>query len=83
MAKVLIVHIIPPGGGRASVGHMFYGETEAECRENFEAHAKGCQFLTPAIAEDRIDEDLQSLEADEWPDFEDPEADVVVEPEEE
>lgn len=70
MAKVLIVHIVPEGGGRPSVGHMFYGETEAECRENFAAHAAGCKFLAPAIAEDRIDEQLEELDADEWPDFE-------------
>jgi len=69
MPQVLIVHIIPPGGGRPSVGHMFYGETEAECRANFAAHAKGCQFLAPAIREDRIDEDLAELDADEWPNF--------------
>jgi len=69
MAKVLIVHIKPPGGGRASVGHMFYGETEAECRENFAAHAKGCRFLGPAIAEGRIDEALERLDPDEWPEF--------------
>jgi hypothetical protein len=69
MAKILIVHIIPVGGGRPSVGHMFYGATEAECRGNFAAHAKGCQFLAPAIREDRIDEDLAELDEDEWPNF--------------
>lgn len=76
MAKILIVHIIPVGGGRPSVGHMFYGETETECRENFAAHAKGCQFLAPAIREDRIDEDLGELDDDEWPNFT-PEGDLI------
>lgn len=68
-AYALYVDVIPPGGGRISVGHIFYGATEAEARANFEAHAKGCHFLRPAIEEGRIAEELETIKDSEWPDY--------------
>lgn len=75
MSFALYIDVIPEGGGRVSVTHIFWGETEEECRENFAAHAKGCNFLTPAIAEDRIGEELERVKPDEWPDYPDPDED--------
>lgn len=72
MAFALTVDVIPEGGGRISVQHVFYGETEKECQENFEAHAKGCEFLTPAIKEDRVSEEIEEIDEDEWPEYADP-----------
>lgn len=70
MAYALYVDVVPEGGGRISVTHVFYGETEEEARENFEAHAKGCRFLTPAIEQGRIEEELEEIDEDDWPDYE-------------
>ncbi len=72
MAYALYVDVIPEGGGKISVQHVFYGETEEECDENWKAHAAGCKFLTAAIAEGRIGEEIEPLDDDEWPEYEDP-----------
>lgn len=81
MARVMIVHIVPPEGGRPSVGHMFYGEDDAECQANLEAHAKVCEVLGPALEEDRLDiEGPEHLADDEWPEFDPPGRVIDVEP---
>jgi hypothetical protein len=69
MAYKLIVDVIPPGGGRVSVQHVFYGESEAECDATFRKHAAGCEFLGPAIIEDRIETEIEEIDDDEWPDY--------------
>jgi hypothetical protein len=56
------------------VTHIFRGNTEAEAREVFAQHAKGCEFLTPAIAEGRIEEEIAKLSDKDWVAFE-PEGD--------
>jgi hypothetical protein len=72
----LYVHVVPPEypstrkvpeDGRVYVTHIFRGETEEEAREVFAQHAKGCEFLTPAIAEGRVEEEILEIDADEWP----------------
>ncbi len=70
MAFMLTIDVVPPEGGRVHVSHTFYGETEKEAREAFKAHAAGCEFLTAAIAEDRVEEELDRIDADEWPSYE-------------
>jgi hypothetical protein len=79
MAYALYVDVVPEGGGRISVTHIFYGETELEARENFAAHAKGCKFLTPAIEEDRIEEELERIPEDDWPDYDEGDDEIEVE----
>jgi len=74
MPKALYVDVIPPGGGKISVTHIFWGETAEECQENFDAHAAGCNFLTPAIEEGRTGEELETVTDEEWPEYDDPEA---------
>jgi hypothetical protein len=71
MAIELIVDVVPPEGGKVFVTHIFRGETEAEAREVYAQHAKGCEFLTPAIEEDRVEEEVQKISDDEWPAYED------------
>jgi hypothetical protein len=70
----LTIHVVPPEGdasnGRVFVSHVFRGETEEEAREVFKQHAAGCEFLTPAIAEDRIEEEIDELPDEAWPAFE-------------
>jgi hypothetical protein len=71
----LYINIIPKDpvtgklGGRIPVVHIFFGETEQECEENFAAHAKGCDFLTPAIKEQRVDKELVRIEPEDWPEY--------------
>jgi len=72
MPFALYVDVIPEGGGKISVGHVFYGETEEECQENWTAHAGGCKFLTAAIDEKRVSEELETISESEWPDYADP-----------
>jgi len=93
MATCVIIDVIPEGGGRLAVQHVFYGATEEEAREVFRKHAAGCEFLGPAMAEDRIDEQVQTIDDDEWPEYDedgrlfgddgDEEEDEEPEPEEE
>lgn len=70
MVYMLTIDVVPPEGGKVVVSHTFYGKTEAEARANFAAHAAGCEFLTPAIAEGRIEEELDEIEDDEQPSYE-------------
>jgi hypothetical protein len=83
MAHAIIVDVIPKGGGAVDVTHVFWGETSAEAKANYQAHAAGCEFLTPAIAEDRVEEQGYDLGDDgdleefleqlgERPDYDDP-----------
>ena len=60
MAYALHVHIVKPGGGLSPVEHVFYAETEEETESIFEAHAAGCEFLGPAVAEERVIEELET-----------------------
>jgi len=85
MPFALYVDIIPEGGGKISAGHVFYGETEDEARENFDAHAKGDRFLAAAIAADCVDEELEEIDEDDWPDHdaEETEEEADEEPDEE
>lgn len=69
MAKALNVDVIPPGGGKIAVRHIFYGETAEECRGNFAKHAAGCEFLTPAIREGRVNTEIERIDNDEWPEY--------------
>lgn len=69
MPWALHVEVIPKGGGRVSVEHIFYGETEEEAREVFREHAAGCSFLTPAIEEERIEEYAEEVDDDDWPEY--------------
>ncbi len=71
MAFKLTVDVIPPSGGRVAVQHVFYGETEEECEQVYAAHAAGCEFLGPAIREERVESELEEISDDEWPDYED------------
>lgn len=70
MAYKLTVDVIPAGGGKISVQHVFYARTEHEAEQVFRAHAQGCEFLGPAIAEDRINSEIEEIDKDEWPDYE-------------
>jgi hypothetical protein len=67
MAKALHVYVLPAGGGPVAVEHVFYGHTEDECDAVFDAHAAGCEFLGPAIEEDRIFEEIEEIEEADWP----------------
>jgi hypothetical protein len=70
MAHALIVDVIPKGGGQVDVTHVFWGETSAECKTTYQSHAASCEFLTPAIAEDRVEEQGYDLgDEDELEDF--------------
>jgi hypothetical protein len=68
MAKALHVYVIPPGGGKVAVEHIFYGCTEEECDRIFDTHAEGCEFLGPAIEEERVIEEIEDVPEEEWPD---------------
>ena len=85
MPFALHIDVVPEKGGKIAVEHVFYGYTEAECRQVFATHADGCEFLGPAIEEDRIEEELEPIEEDDWPSYElEPEdPDAEGEPEEE
>lgn len=81
MPYELIVDVVPPEGGKVFVTHIFRGETEADAREVFSQHAAKCEFLTPAIAEGRTEEELIRIKADEWPAYEDDPEDEPEDPE--
>jgi hypothetical protein len=83
MVYMLTIDVIPPEGGKVAVSHTFYGKTEAEARANFTAHAAGCEFLAPAIAEGRIEEELDEIEDDEQPSYEDLDDDAAEDDEDE
>ena len=82
MAFELYVDVIPPDDGtgepqRIFVTHIFRGETEAAAQEVYKQHAAKCEFLTPAIAEGRVQEFMEEFDANDWP------TDADEEPEEE
>ena len=79
----LHIDVVPEVGGKINVEHVFYGYTEAECRQVYAAHADGCEFLGPAIAEDRIEEELIEIDEDDWPSYEAESADAEEDEEEE
>ena len=82
MPYALYIDVVPAAGGKIAVEHVFYGHTEEECRALFETHADGCDFLGPAIEEDRIEEELIKISDDEWPSYaEDDEAEEEEEEE--
>ncbi len=70
MPFALHIDVVPEKGGKIAVEHVFYGYTEAKCRQVFATHADGCEFLGPAIEEDRIEEELETIEEDDWPSYE-------------
>lgn len=82
MAIELYVDVVPPGGGKVFVTHIFRGETEAEAREVFAQHAAKCEFLTPAIAEGRTEEYIEEIDADDWPEYDDGDGDPDAEEDE-
>jgi hypothetical protein len=69
MAYMLTVDVVPEGGGPVEVSHTFFGATEADARKLFAKHANGCEFLTAAIASDRIEEELDKIDDDERPNY--------------
>jgi hypothetical protein len=69
VAYKLIVDVIPPGGGRVHVQHVFYGKTEQECNEVFTEHAAGCEFLTPALEEGRVNSEIEKISDSDWPEW--------------
>ena len=69
MPYELHIDVVPEAGGKIHVEHVFYGYTEAECRQAFATHADGCEFLGPAIGEDRIEEELIEIDEDDWPSY--------------
>ena len=86
MPTALHVLVVPKGGGKVTVEHVFYAETDEEAQKAYDAHAAGCEFLTPAIAENRVEEELEDIDEEDWPDFADDEpeeegADAEDEPE--
>lgn len=83
MPYELMVDVVPPEGGRVFVTHIFRGKTEADAREVFQQHAAKCEFLTPAIAEGRVEEELIRIKDDEWPSYEDDVEPNIDEPEDE
>lgn len=69
MAWVLTVDVVPKGGGPVVVQHEFWGGSEAEARAAFKSHAEGCEFLGPAIAEGRIEEEIEEVEDADRPEY--------------
>ena len=67
MAFELYVDVTSGDGERIFVTHIFRGETEADARKVFQQHAAKCEFLTPAIAEGRIQEFLGQFDPADWP----------------
>jgi len=67
----LTVDVVPAGGGRVDVQHVFYGESKADAESVFQRHAEGCEFLGPAIIEERINSEFEEIDDDEWPDYAD------------
>lgn len=66
MAKALSVDVIDPDG-EIYVTYTFWGETEKEARENYDAHAEECDYLGDAVDEDRVQESLEEVPDDERP----------------
>ncbi len=75
MVVALHVFVIPKDSRRVKVEHVFYAYTEAEADEAFKAHAAGCEFLGPAIAEKRVEEEVEDIDDADWPEFPDEDAD--------
>jgi len=74
MPYKLTVDVIPPEGEwprPVYVQHVFYGERVADVENTFAQHAAGCEFLGPAIRERRTNTELEEIEADEWPEYDD------------
>lgn len=69
MPVEIIVDVIPPGGGKVAVTHIFRGETEDEARDVFEAHVAGCAAFTKAVEEDRTAEEVEHISDGEWPEY--------------
>ena len=67
MAFELYVDVIPPEGGKIFVTHIFRGETEPDAQEVYKQHAAKCEFLTPAIADGRVQELLVEIKDADWP----------------
>lgn len=82
MPYALSVDVVEPDGDVA-VRHTFYGESEAECRKAFAAHAAGCEMLGPAIENGDIEEEMLHISEDERPSYDVSEEGADAEPEEE
>jgi len=80
MPYALHVYVVPPGGGKVNVEHVFYGHSEDEADQLFETHADGCEFLGPAIAAGRVIEIVEEIESSEWPDKESLDAEAAPDP---
>jgi len=53
--------------GTIRVRHIFFGETEAECRELCGRHAEGCQAFAPALKSGTIIDTVKQIsEIPEW-----------------
>lgn len=77
------LHIyVTPKSGEIYVEHVFYGHTEEEAEQLFETHADGCEFLGPAIEEDRVIEVVEEIKSADWPTKESLEEEIEEEPEE-
>jgi hypothetical protein len=71
LAIELRAHLVDPEDGRIHVTHIFWGEDEAECRENMEAHAATCEKFGPALAHGDVIEEIIEIDDDQLPDPED------------
>jgi hypothetical protein len=69
MSEGVAIHsfVLPPGGGKVKVEHVFYGETEEEAQAAMDAHAAGCKAFGPAVKDGETVEQIEDLEAGDWP----------------
>ena len=74
MAYKLTVDVIPADGDwprDVEVQHVFYGDSPREVENIFARHAAGCEFLGPAIRERRVNTELEEIDDDERPSYDD------------
>ncbi len=70
MAVELTVYIRDPGDGMVKVKHTFYGDDEAEAETYRNEHLASCSYFRSADAAGNTLEEIEEIDDDELPDWE-------------
>lgn len=70
MAYALEVMIVDGGDSTIKVVHTFYGVTEEEVRTYYREHLHSCDYFKSAVKDHRVIEELEQIDDDELPTFE-------------
>jgi hypothetical protein len=77
MPYKITVYIVDPGDKRIHVEHSFYGKNRAEAEQMKAHHLQACEYFRAAESAGMTDETAEEIDADEWPEAEEDDGDVI------